>query len=166
MGQLSRLSIPIAPLNLQNEFAQISERIERTKAKYETSLAELENLYNSLSQRAFRGELNLGDIEVVLNEYAQQPPEPQPEEQEPEFSYDYLLRLLQDEPFTQPFSFETLMTELEKVSFKEEPEYETIKGMIFTMLKQEPPVLSQSFYELSEQKIKAIMLAVSTGIRG
>ncbi|HPA58192.1 MAG TPA: restriction endonuclease subunit S [bacterium] len=49
------IEIPIPPLSLQNEFAEIVNRVEVLKEKYQKSLEELENLYGSLSQRAFRG---------------------------------------------------------------------------------------------------------------
>lgn len=48
------------PLKLQNQFAAVVEKVEALKEKYQTSLGELENLYGSLSQRAFRGELGVG----------------------------------------------------------------------------------------------------------
>jgi type I restriction enzyme S subunit len=47
------------PIELQTQFAQIVEKTEALKAHYQSSLQELENLYGSLSQRAFRGELTL-----------------------------------------------------------------------------------------------------------
>lgn len=56
-GQLSKIPIPIPPIELQTCFAQIVEKTETLKSKYRQSLQELENLYGSLSQRAFRGEL-------------------------------------------------------------------------------------------------------------
>lgn len=50
-------SIPVIypPLNLQNKFALIVEKIESMKVKYQESLAEFEALYGSVSQRAFKG---------------------------------------------------------------------------------------------------------------
>jgi len=51
------IEIPIPPLPLQNEFAEIVNKAELLKEKYLKSLEELENLYGSLSQKAFRGEL-------------------------------------------------------------------------------------------------------------
>ncbi|MCF1750200.1 restriction endonuclease subunit S [Mariniradius sediminis] len=45
------------PIELQTQFAQIVEKTEVLKTQYQQSLQELENLYGSLSQRAFRGEL-------------------------------------------------------------------------------------------------------------
>jgi len=45
------------PIELQTQFAQIVEKTEALKTQYQQSLQELENLYGSLSQKAFRGEL-------------------------------------------------------------------------------------------------------------
>lgn len=53
------------PINLQNEFALIVDKVVEIKKQYKTSLAELENLYGSLSQRAFKGELDLSNLEVI-----------------------------------------------------------------------------------------------------
>lgn len=58
IGQIEELKIIVPPLLLQNQFAQILEKIETLKAQYQSSLQELENLYGSLSQKAFKGELN------------------------------------------------------------------------------------------------------------
>lgn len=48
-----------APIDLQNQFAVIVEKTEALKTKHHQSLQELENLYGSLSQKAFRGELSV-----------------------------------------------------------------------------------------------------------
>jgi len=60
---LKKLKLPIPPLVLQTQFAQIVEKTETLKVQYQSSLKELENLYGSLSQRAFRGELSLTQAE-------------------------------------------------------------------------------------------------------
>lgn len=52
------------PVELQLKFAAIVEKVESIKAKKAQSLAELENLYASLSQRAFKGELDLSGVEM------------------------------------------------------------------------------------------------------
>ncbi|MCW7487789.1 restriction endonuclease subunit S [Leptospira meyeri] len=57
LKQIKDIKIPVPPLELQNQFAAIVEKVEVLKEKYQKSLGELENLYGSLSQRAFRGEL-------------------------------------------------------------------------------------------------------------
>jgi len=54
---LSELDIPVAPFELQNSFADRVQEIEAQKEAMTTSLRELENNFNSISQRAFKGEL-------------------------------------------------------------------------------------------------------------
>ena len=73
---INSFPIFIPPLPLQNQFAQIVEKTEALKSKYQRSLQELEQLFGSLSQRAFKGELDLSRIEV--SEAAYQPSEPPP----------------------------------------------------------------------------------------
>jgi len=43
-------------------------KIKSFKSKYQSSLQELENLYVSLSQRAFRGDLDVSGIPVTVSE--------------------------------------------------------------------------------------------------
>jgi len=57
VGKLKHIIIQLPPIKLQTKFAQIVEKTEELKEQYQSSLHELENLYGSLSQRAFRGEL-------------------------------------------------------------------------------------------------------------
>lgn len=63
---VKNLKIKIPPLELQTKFAQIVEKTETLKAQYQQSLQELENLYGSLSQKAFKGELNLKDESLLM----------------------------------------------------------------------------------------------------
>lgn len=55
--------INLPPIKLQNRFAQIVEKTEALKTQYQQSLQELQNLYGSLSQKAFRGGLTLKEKE-------------------------------------------------------------------------------------------------------
>ena len=45
------------PLELQNKFAQIVEKVEAQKQKNEQVIEQMNNLFNSLSPKAFKGEL-------------------------------------------------------------------------------------------------------------
>lgn len=54
---LSNLKIPLPPLPLQQEFAARVEEIEAEKARQAESKKKLDELFNSLMQRAFTGEL-------------------------------------------------------------------------------------------------------------
>ncbi len=135
--------------NLQNKFAQIVEKVESIKSKYETSLTELENLYGSLSQRAFRGELDLSRVPIdtaVKPETVEAKLESHAPEVETtrKFTKKELIKILKQES-GQPCSFNELWNSLEKSSFKDLPEYDEVKKMIFDMLEGENPLLSQSF---------------------
>ena len=55
-----KLSIP--PIDLQNQFATIVEKVEGLKSHYQQSLNDLERLYGALSQKAFKGELDLSRV--------------------------------------------------------------------------------------------------------
>ena len=60
--QLKKLKIILPPVELQNVFAALVMKTESQKEKCKNSLTELENLYGSLSQRAFKGELELSNM--------------------------------------------------------------------------------------------------------
>jgi type I restriction enzyme S subunit len=64
-GIIENLKIPVPPMKIQTQFAQTVEKAEVLKIQYRESLEELENLYGSLSQRAFKGELGLKEKEEV-----------------------------------------------------------------------------------------------------
>jgi len=55
--QIKELSFPIPPLTLQNQFAERIQAIEAQKQQAQASLQKSEDLFNSLLQRAFKGEL-------------------------------------------------------------------------------------------------------------
>jgi len=68
MNKTTCNSIPIInpPFGFQKQFALIVEKTESLKVQYQSSLQELENLYHSLSQQAFKGELNAKDEEMLM----------------------------------------------------------------------------------------------------
>lgn len=61
---LSSLKIPIPPNDLQINFAHMVTYTEAIKKLFHESLKELENLYGSISQRAFKGELDLSKVDI------------------------------------------------------------------------------------------------------
>ncbi|MDO9339703.1 MAG: restriction endonuclease subunit S [Bacteroidales bacterium] len=66
LGDFKKFNFIIPPMDLQTQFAQIVEKIQALKEQYQKSLKELENLYGSLSQRAFRGELSFKDEKLLM----------------------------------------------------------------------------------------------------
>lgn len=59
---MQKLFIPLPPIDLQNQFAAIVDKVEGLKSRYQQSLADLESLYGALSQKAFKGELDLSRV--------------------------------------------------------------------------------------------------------
>ncbi len=55
---IENIKIGLPPKPLQDKFATIVQQVEQIKEQHEKSLQELQNLFGSLSQRAFRGELS------------------------------------------------------------------------------------------------------------
>jgi type I restriction enzyme S subunit len=55
--QIEKMEIFVPPIEIQNQFAERVQAIEAQKTKAQASLAQAEDLFNSLLQRAFKGEL-------------------------------------------------------------------------------------------------------------
>ncbi len=54
---IEHFKIPLPPLPLQQKFAKIVEKVEKLKEKQKQSKEKIDNLFNSLMQKAFKGEL-------------------------------------------------------------------------------------------------------------
>jgi len=55
--QLKTLKIPLPPLSLQQRFASIVKEVEQLKEQQKQSKEQIDNLFNALMQKAFKGEL-------------------------------------------------------------------------------------------------------------
>jgi len=64
--RIEEISLLMPPIELQNKFATIVEKVEVLKKEYEASLKELENMYGVLSQKAFKGELKLSKVNLEI----------------------------------------------------------------------------------------------------
>ena len=58
------IALPFPDINLQIKFEEITKLITGLKDTCYKSLYDLENLYGTLSQRAFKGELNLNKLDI------------------------------------------------------------------------------------------------------
>ncbi|MDR7120155.1 restriction endonuclease subunit S [Rheinheimera soli] len=61
-GILDKLEFPYPPTELQDQFAIIAQKVEVLKSRYQQSLDDLKSLYGTLSQKAFKGELDLSRL--------------------------------------------------------------------------------------------------------
>ncbi|MEJ1296569.1 MAG: restriction endonuclease subunit S [Candidatus Sedimenticola sp. (ex Thyasira tokunagai)] len=62
--KLRTVKIPVPPLELQSRFSTIVEKVELLKSHYQKNYSQLESLYGALSQKAFKGDLNLTHIDL------------------------------------------------------------------------------------------------------
>lgn len=62
LGIIKETKIRRAPIDLQDRFAEIHSHVDQLKSLYQQSLIDLESLYGVLSQRAFKGELDLSRV--------------------------------------------------------------------------------------------------------
>lgn len=65
-GVIEKIKIIQPPVDLQNQFGSIVEKVESLKSQYQQSLTDLEALYGALSQQAFRGELDLSRVHLTM----------------------------------------------------------------------------------------------------
>jgi type I restriction enzyme S subunit len=153
------------PYDIQAKFNAIVEKVEVLKTRYQTSLAELENLYGSLSQRAFKGELDLSKIEVEIHEDAEPPLEEKLTEKSTEGSPDetrhlrgeregtvrtpdnleYVKREIAAKKIKGNLSYPDLKKILEELNYDMKPETKDIQQLMIKLLESESPVLEQIF---------------------
>ncbi len=144
---LGNLMVLYPPQEIQNRFSTIFRKVETLKARYNQSLVELENLYGSLSQLAFKGELDLSKVEIeteyeIIEEGGSSVDIGLTDTKE--YSEVELLKVIQSLP-GETFSFNTLMIAIEAASFVQMPEYDEVKEQVYRMLEGKNPVLSQYF---------------------
>ena len=62
--QLRNFPVIIPPIGLQWKYSKIRNRVKSCLNLFQVNLMELENLFGSISQKAFRGELNLNQVQI------------------------------------------------------------------------------------------------------
>lgn len=62
MSVMKEIPFIYPPLELQQEFTDLFEKVESLKSHHQQSLTDLESLYGALSQQAFKGELDLSRV--------------------------------------------------------------------------------------------------------
>jgi type I restriction enzyme S subunit len=65
-NQIEDIPFFYPPIYLQNEFAAIAAKVEGIKSRYRQSLTDLETLYGTLSQKAFKGKLDLSRVPLPI----------------------------------------------------------------------------------------------------
>jgi type I restriction enzyme S subunit len=73
LTKLREMPVWIPPKPIQLKFKLIAVNSQIIKERLEKSLGEIENLYGSLSQKAFKGELDLSKVDISQNEETLKP---------------------------------------------------------------------------------------------
>jgi type I restriction enzyme S subunit len=101
-GVLDSLEFPYPPVELQDRFGEIAAKVGSVKSCYQQHLNDLEELHDALSQKAFRGELDLSRVplpEVPKPQTHHMSTNPQPQTEEVAITLpktDLLLSALND----------------------------------------------------------------------
>lgn len=101
-GDFQKIRMVKPPINFQNQFATIVEKVEALKEKYQNSLNDFESLYGALSQKAFKGELNLSRIPIPVKLKPKNITTAEPEIGKPDLT-------VQDEPVKAPKTREQIL---------------------------------------------------------
>ncbi len=64
MPEFKKFQFIYPSIALQNKFVNIIDKVEVLKTQYQQSLIELQNMYGVLSQKAFKGELNIKEVKI------------------------------------------------------------------------------------------------------
>lgn len=72
--------LPLPPIELQNQFSAILKKVSAIRQRYEHGFAELQDLYGTLSQKAFNGELDLSRVPLPADKTKPADPLPLPED--------------------------------------------------------------------------------------
>jgi type I restriction enzyme S subunit len=147
--QLKNFPTVIPPIDLQNRFATIVEKIEGIKFHYQQSLTHLEALYGALSQKSFKGELDLSRVPMPTSVQVIAPTEL--DDQQTEKKPTDQVIALTVEPFNSSvfedylraragkvYSTQSLWEELQQVNYENPPpNFEAFKELILRYLERD-----------------------------
>lgn len=121
---LGDIQIPLPPISLQNQFADIAQKIENTKAEQEDQLKYLEELYASVSHKVFKGDIDLSKVPFDASLLPSKPSSIEISEEEPIDKPDVIVK--QELPKQEIKKvIKPIKSKLtwEKISFKEVADY-------------------------------------------
>lgn len=68
VGALNSIAFPMPPREIQDEFARVVGHIETIKINYQQSLIDLKTLFDAVTQKAFKGDLDLSQVPLPESE--------------------------------------------------------------------------------------------------
>lgn len=146
LGIIKTTKLKKPPIDLQNEFSAVHKKVDRIKSRCEQSLTDLESLYASLSQKAFKGELDLSRIPLpiegpkITNEEPVNLDEEQPKQALPKLPAPAGLEVLQTVEGRKELLFEWLDSWVVKIgdaSFSAQEFMETAQQRVWELTEDE-----------------------------
>ncbi|MFZ2959971.1 MAG: restriction endonuclease subunit S [Candidatus Ozemobacteraceae bacterium] len=153
---LENFLVIFPPFLLQRKFSEIARKVEELKASYLKNLEELEALFGSLSQLAFKGELDVSNVPLEENEmipseiHVEAADTTEKEIIKADFSEAAILAALRKSE-SKTLSFGSLFIKLQNDETAEIADYEKTKQTIFSLLRKK--ILSQSFDENKKEMV-------------
>lgn len=154
--QLKAFPLFKPPIDLQNKFAEFVEIINQLYKKSEENLDLLENLYVSLRNQAYKGELNLSKVSIYNEVEVETVPSVSKDIIKPlkstrEFTKNDLIKIVNK--FSEDvFSFEELWKEVESSLDTKSGSKEEIQNIFWDLLEKDGSGLYQVFDKLSSQR--------------
>jgi type I restriction enzyme S subunit len=139
-GALKELPLLYPPIELQNKFSEIITQLKQTKTIYENSLNELNNLFGSIAQKAFKGKLDTSKIELIqkVNQVAESQEsiietkvDYVDSDDNPIFSKDFVKMLINQ---AGQLTNEELMNRIKQRSFKYKVSFDDIKKSVIELI--------------------------------
>ncbi len=141
LGLIKRIKLKAAPIELQNEFETIYKKNKQTLSILEESKNDIVNLFNSIIQKVFNGELNFNidiELDALIKEIDLQKKE------------NDLSKIITDFAYLQ-----RLIDRLNSQEFKEMDLYDKAKHTIFQLLKEDNKIIQE--YDETSKRLKLAM---------
>lgn len=141
LGLIKRIKLKAAPIELQNEFETIYKKNKQTLSILEESKNDIVNLFNSIIQKVFNGELNFNidiELDALIKEIDLQKKE------------NDLSKIVTDFAYLQ-----RLIDKLNSQEFKERELYDKAKHAVFQLLKEDDKIIQE--YDENSKSLKLAM---------
>lgn len=154
--QLKNFPLVKPPISLQNHYASLASAVKYIKIGYARSLAELQNLYETLSHLAFKGELDLSRVPVNFEpklEVVKKKMNMDDFTSIPQYRFtDKDIDKLTKKFIGKAFTFEDLWIEIEAQTYREKPSRGEIQNKIITLLESDESDFHQVFEAIPAEK--------------
>lgn len=160
---LEQIMVPVPPMELQKQFSRIVQKSEIIRGYFQNSLLALQNLYQTVSYNAFRGELDLSNIEidhlVPRSEGGSEADEniditTKLQNRQLANRKGSILKIVVNKHFKRgAFSYQDLAEKIQESLIEEEYDYNKIKQQIFASLRGKGDIRLKQLFNEKDKKL-------------